>query len=538
VIAQTTHDLAATEQGRARFQRRVASFGLATGGALLSFLAYRALSVLASGEFENLLQPDMLTHLAGGIVMLGMWLLCRSGKRSARYVRAVETVGLVGGSFAFELMGMSISPYRSPELIVLLALTFLLVSRAVLVPSTPRRTTILGVVIGLPLLLTTYQIYTHLDPVRALAIEPAVAKLTPHQLGLNMVVWTGMWWALSVFVCRLAAKVIFGLRTEVRDIRRLGQYTLEHKLGEGGMGAVYRASHAMLKRPTAIKLLPPDKVGERTLERFEREVQLTAALTHPNTIRVFDYGRTPEGVFYYVMELLDGATLDDLVELDGPQDPARVVHILSAVAGALSEAHDMGLIHRDIKPANIMLVEQGGVPDVAKVLDFGLVKDDSSEVDADAGATRTDVLLGTPLFMSPEAIKAPDSVDCRSDLYALGAVGYYLLSGVHVFTAKTIVEICSDHLHTPPVPPSERVGEKLPADLEALILDCLAKDPGQRPQSASAFQETLMSCAVPAWKNADARRWWDRVGGAVISRREERVVSADGATIDIDFARR
>ncbi len=285
-----------------------------------------------------------------------------------------------------------------------------------------------------------------------------------------------------------------------------------------------------------LKLLPPDKAGERTVERFEREVQMTAALTHPNTIRVFDYGRTPDGIFYYVMELLEGATLDDLVELDGPQAPARVVHILDQAAGALAEAHDRGLIHRDIKPANIMLVEQGGTPDVAKVLDFGLVKE--VEPDTNVAETGAGALMGTPQFMCPEAISAPDSVDPRSDLYALGAVGYYLLTGAHVFTAKTVVEMCSDHLHTQPVPPSERLGEQLPSGLEDLILDCLEKDPERRPQSAQAFQDTLTSCGVPTWTKADAQRWWDRVGGEVSRRRDGRVVSADGATIDIDFAGR
>jgi eukaryotic-like serine/threonine-protein kinase len=533
VSASTTADLAATEQGRAMFQQRVASFGLSTGSAFLIFLAYRAISVVASGEPEELLDPDMLMHLVAVVVMLGMWLSCRTGIRSPAFVRTVETVGLIGGSLALELMGASISPYRAPELILLMALTFLLVARAVLVPSTPRRTTWLGVVIGLPLLVITYQIYTHVDPVRLLAIDPSAVGMTPHRLGLQMVLWTAMWWAMSVFICRLAAKVIFGLRTEVHDIRRLGQYTLEHKIGEGGMGAVYRASHAMLKRPTAIKLLPPDKAGESTLQRFEREVQLTAALTHPNTIRVFDYGRTPDGVFYYVMELLEGANLDDLVELDGPQPPGRIVHILAAAAGALAEAHGMGLIHRDIKPANIMLVDRGGVPDVAKVLDFGLVKDMRPDAE-DGTKTGMHVVMGTPLFLSPEAIKAPDSVDGRSDIYALGAVAYFLLTGHYVFDGGTVVEICSDHLHKAPAPPSQRIDEPIPADLESLILDCLAKDPDHRPASAEAFRERLLGCDVPRWQRADARRWWDRIGGTLAERRRKRVTSATGRTIEID----
>ncbi len=234
------------------------------------------------------------------------------------------------------------------------------------------------------------------------------------------------------------------------------------------MGIVYRASHAMLRRPTAIKLLPADRAGNETLARFEKEVQLTASLTHPNTVTIFDYGRTPDGIFYYAMELLDGATLADVVEVDGPQPAARVAQILGQAAGALAEAHAVKLIHRDVKPANIMLVEQGGKPDVAKVLDFGLVK----ELDATASPelTQIDAVTGTPQYMAPESIRAPDEVDARSDIYALGAVGYFLLTGEHVFTADTVVEVCAKHLNDEPVAPSERLGAAVPADLETLIL--------------------------------------------------------------------
>ena len=215
----------------------------------------------------------------------------------------------------------------------------------------------------------------------------------------------------------------FRLRKSVARARRLGQYTLKEKLGEGGMGVVYRAEHEMLRRPTAIKLLPPGKAGEDSLKRFEREVQMTARLTSPHTVSIFDFGRTPDGLFYYVMEYLDGIDLEDLVKQNGPVAPGRAVRILRQVCAALAEAHGIGLIHRDIKPANILLCERGGFPDIAKVLDFGLVREISAA--SDPRLTAENVLHGTPQYLAPEAIRNEDSIDARSDLYALGAVGLF-----------------------------------------------------------------------------------------------------------------
>src|SRR5690606_31795371 len=214
--------------------------------------------------------------------------------------------------------------------------------------------------------------------------------------------------------------------------------------------------HALLRRPTAVKLLPPDKAGGAAIARFEREVQLTASLVHPNTVTIFDYGHTPDGVFYYAMEYLDGGDLETVVAVGGPMPPARAAHVLAQIAAGLAEAHEIGLIHRDVKPANVFLVGKEGVADLAKLLDFGLVRE--LESGATSGLTRTDTVMGTPLYLSPEAITSPAAVDARSDLYALGAVGYFLLTGEHVFSGRTVVEICSHHLHTEPEPPSSRAG--------------------------------------------------------------------------------
>jgi serine/threonine protein kinase len=299
----------------------------------------------------------------------------------------------------------------------------------------------------------------------------------------------------------------------VSDVRRLGQYTLEKKLGEGGMGVVYRASHGMLRRPTAIKLLLPERAGKEALVRFEREVRRTAMLTHPNTVIVYDYGRTTEGVFYYAMELLEGASLDEIVQIDGPQPEERVIHFLEQAAGSLAEAHDAGLIHRDVKPGNILVVDRGGISDLLKVVDFGLVKEvgpnaDGGEI-SEPALTRANSITGTPLYIAPETLTAPETVDARADLYALGAVGYWLLTGTHVFGGKTILEVCAHHLHSVPEPPSARLGAPVSADLETLLLACLTKRREDRPASAHVLRERLLACAAAGrWTNARAAQWW------------------------------
>jgi len=318
---------------------------------------------------------------------------------------------------------------------------------------------------------------------------------------------------------------IYGLRKAVRDSHKLGQYTLEKKLGEGGMGVVYRASHAMLRRPTAVKLLLPDRAGKEALARFEREVQRTAMLTHPNTVTVFDYGRTTDGVFYYAMELLEGASLDEVVEVDGPQPEERVIHLLEQAAASLAEAHDAGLIHRDVKPGNILVVDRGGISDLVKVVDFGLVKDvgslENGGAMSETALTMANAITGTPLYIAPETLTAPETVDARADLYALGAVGYWLLTGTHVFGGNSIFEVCAHHLHSVPEPPSARLGAPVTADLETVLLACLAKRPEDRPASAHVLRERLLACAAAGrWTNARAAEWWSvhrhqlRSGGA------------------------
>jgi serine/threonine protein kinase len=246
------------------------------------------------------------------------------------------------------------------------------------------------------------------------------------------------------------------------------------------------------------------------LARFEREVQLTSQLTNPNTIAIYDYGRTPDGVFYYAMEFLEGVTLDNLIEIDGPQPEGRVVHILRHVAGSLAEAHEIGLIHRDVKPANIMILQRGGAYDVVKVLDFGLVREIHQSHDEMLTAVNT--IPGTPHFLSPESIESPESVDAQADIYALGAVAYHLVTGAYVFEGQSVIQLMTRHVNEAPEPPSERLGRPIDPALERLILRMLAKDPNDRPANGRELLEELSNGFLPEtriWTEADAKLWWD-----------------------------
>ncbi len=333
--------------------------------------------------------------------------------------------------------------------------------------------------------------------------------------------------SIAIFLFSLSvARLQREAQKAVIEIKQLGQYTLEEKLGAGGMGVVYKAHHAMLRRQAAIKLLDVDKVNDDSIKRFEREVQITCQLNHPNTIAIYDYGRTPEGVFYYAMEYLDGINLQNLVEKYGPQPEHRVIPILLQICGSLYEAHMLGLVHRDIKPANIMLNRRGGEGDVVKVLDFGLVKaiDDAKQ----AGLTAANSLTGTPLYMAPESIQSPNSVDARSDLYAVGAVGYFLLTGHAVFEAENLVQLCQQHIDATPVPPSKRTGQPISAAMDSLLLGCLAKQRMSRPQTARELARQLRQIPVSnAWTTEAIDAWWDRQSTGQPTPATSKVAAAD-----------
>jgi serine/threonine-protein kinase len=289
------------------------------------------------------------------------------------------------------------------------------------------------------------------------------------------------------------AHLISRLRREVAEARQLGQYRLRRRIGVGGMGEVYLAEHRLLKRPCAVKLIRQDLVTDPTaLARFEREVRLTAMLSHPNTVEIYDYGRTEDGIYYYVMEYLQGQSLAELVGRHGPLPPGRAVYLLRQVCQALQEAHAAGLIHRDIKPSNVFAARCGGKDDVAKLLDFGLVLPCSWAVAPHL--SEEGQILGTPLFMSPEQAMGGRPLDERSDIYSLGAVAYYLLTGRPPFETGGGLGVMLAHVHDPVAPPS-RACPTLPADLELVVLRCLAKDPADRFPDAATLERALAECA-------------------------------------------
>jgi eukaryotic-like serine/threonine-protein kinase len=298
------------------------------------------------------------------------------------------------------------------------------------------------------------------------------------------------------------------LRREAFAAKQLGQYRLKRRIGSGGMGEVYLAEHQMMKRPCAVKLIRPEKAGDpRMLARFEREVRATAKLSHWNSIDIYDFGRTADGTFYYVMEYLPGHNVGEIVEGYGPIPPARTVFLMEQVCAALAEAHGIGLVHRDIKPANIFCAYRGGVFDVIKLLDFGLAKP-TMESGQDAHLTLAGTVTGSPLFMSPEQASGEDSVDARSDIYSLGAVMYYLLTGQPPFMSDNPLKVMIAHA-SQEVAPLRQHNAELPAEIEEIVMRCLEKDPDHRYQDVSALRNALHELALEdVWSSDLAAKWW------------------------------
>jgi serine/threonine-protein kinase len=369
----------------------------------------------------------------------------------------------------------------------------------VLIPNTRRRSLlVVGALTAVPLAVflaaaAVNPILREWDPFVPLILQWALTLLVPA--------------AIAVFAASRAAALQRRAFEAERRAEQIGQYALKRKLGEGGMGEVWLAEHALLKRPCAVKFIRPDLAAHpATAARFTREVQAVTGLTHANTVRVYDYGRADDGSFYYVMEYLDGPTLEELVRRTGPLPPGRVVYLLRQVCGALMEAHAAGLVHRDLKPGNVIVAALGGQCDVAKLLDFGLVQDLSA--DADDRLTRTGTVLGTPAYMSPEQAAGESVVDARGDVYGLGAVAFFALTGRPPFQGKTLGQVFAAHRSEPP-PPLTDFRPDVPADLAAVVSRCLAKDPADRFPSAADLDRALWNCKCASdWSAEQASEWW------------------------------
>jgi serine/threonine-protein kinase len=314
---------------------------------------------------------------------------------------------------------------------------------------------------------------------------------------------------VGVIVALFIYRLVYQITVESSRGLEMGSYHLEELLGRGGMGEVWRASHRLLARSSAIKLIRPDAVGSGdALKRFEREAQATAALRSPHTVEIYDFGTTEGGTFYYVMELLEGYDSESLVQAHGPLPQARAIHVLRQVCRSLMEAHEAGMVHRDIKPANIFVCRYGIETDFVKVLDFGLVKSSAPIGGHASSLTAAGMVAGTAEYISPEMARGDSTVDARADIYSLGCVAYYFLTGKLVFEGGTPMEVLIEHVKTRPTRPSQKVTRPIDPQLEEIILSCLQKDPANRPQTARELDHLLAAVSLPAWTEAEAERWW------------------------------
>ena len=464
----------------------------------VGFAAFLVIHVLQV-DYHSPVQVFLLGFHTTIAVVLGLLAggLCRRSVIPLPWLRGAEWIvfGLPGLFFVafqyFSALDCCQKGYFDIDAGAWLVLIF---TYALFIPNTFRRAAlVIGSMALVPVLLL-YAMYWANPQVAALA---TVYDLT----GFTMVM------GIAAVASLLGVDTIGSLRREAFEAKQLGQYRLKRQIGAGGMGEVYLAEHQWLKRPCVVKLIRPDRAGDpRLLARFQREVRATARLSHWNSVEIFDYGSTEDGTFYYVMEYLPGMSLAELVDRFGPLPPERAIHLLRQVCNALHEAHTMGLVHRDIKPGNIFAAQRGGIHDVAKLLDFGLVK--PLLEDHPMQLTTEGAITGSPLFMSPEQAAGESEADVRSDIYSLGAVGYYLLTGRPPFESDKPMKVLIAHIRQPVVPPTQHRPD-VPADLEAVVLRCLEKAPEDRFPDVAALGAALDACETAGvWSHQHAAQWW------------------------------
>jgi eukaryotic-like serine/threonine-protein kinase len=473
-----------------------------------------AFTFFMAGFFPNLLftegRRQMVADLAywvPDIIAIAMALLVALFTRSNRV--SLSTVMNVGLAFLVASnYGIAVAEYINPQRLDNFGwqgLSWVAVWTplfTVVVPTRPRKA-----------LIVTLASLSSVPVVIGLTIASGrtIFQPTPDQFFF----WIVFPYLLVAILAYVGQSVVYGLGKEVTRAQELGSYRLVERLGEGGMGEVWRAEHRLLARPAAIKLIRPALTtgfGDAATDmgrRFEREAQVTAQLRSPHTVELWDFGIADDGGFYYVMELLDGLDLDKLVKRYGPVSAERAIYLLRQVCHSLGEAETCGLVHRDIKPANIFVCRYGNDYDFVKVLDFGIVKATTTSSSMKTLATSVNVLHGTPAFIAPEQALGVSRVDNRADVYATGCVAYWLLTGQLVFAAETPMDMLLKHAHSVPTPPSARSELPIPPALDDLILACLAKDPAARPQSARELSRRLGEIAgLAPWSEDRAREWW------------------------------
>jgi serine/threonine-protein kinase len=472
-------------------------------GTVLGRLAWRTMS---HGD-PRWASPHPTDAIAGSAVLvsLALFFYTRRTERDPRFVLDLGLAYLIITALDLGLMMhfMPVSEAQVQPMISWVGAVVLMF--AAIVPNTPRKTLIAGLIAASmnPLSMLIARAQGHWD------FGPASNVLLMHYPDY-----------ILVGVAVVIAHVVTKLGQQVTKAREMGSYQLGELLGRGGMGEVYKATHRMLARPAAIKLMRPEmlramngEAADVAVKRFRREAEAAAHLRSPHTVELYDFGVTEDETLYFVMELLEGMDLETLVREHGPVPAARVVHILRQICESLEEAHVVGLVHRDIKPANIHIGRLGLRHDFVKVLDFGLVKPVAGKSDGHSLATAAGLTPGTPAYMAPE-IAMGEAVDGRADLYAVGCVAYYLLTGKLVFEAENGLQMVVKHLRNEPVPPSQRADAKVPAGLEQLVMACLAKKPDDRPRSAGELARALAALELAPWTDEDAREWWKRSGGS------------------------